>query len=307
VNFPELRGSESGSALILVFWCLLLLGMAVFAVVELVQLSVEHSANREMALEARALAASGVALGLNAQLLKDDPLFLQKPSPHHQFQVKIQSEGARLNLNSLLISGHRDVLVSLFTQWGLKMEEADHAATSLYDWVTPGDLHSLNGAKAADYERAGLPQRPTHQPFTSLEEVALVMGMDRVASMKPDWQDSFTLWSEGPLDMNEAPADLIAALFGIDPARVQFFTEARNGRDGIPGTLDDVPVKDAPTLEADLGLSDQQMKQMISLITFGDATRRIESIGQAGDSQVTISVVTHLNSTPPQYLLWSEQ
>jgi general secretion pathway protein K len=307
VNFPELRGSESGSALILVFWCLLLLGMAVFAVVELVQLSVEHSANNEMALEARTLAASGVALGLNAQLLKDDPLFLQKPSPHHQFQVKIQSEGARLNLNSLLISGHRDVLVSLFTQWGLKMEEADHAADSLYDWVTPGDLHSLNGAKAADYETAGLPQRPTHQPFTSLEEVALVMGMDRVAAIKPDWQDSFTLWSEGPLDMNEAPADLIAALFGIDPARVQFFTEARNGRDGIPGTLDDVPVKDAPTLEADLGLSDQQMKRMTSLITFGDATRRIESIGQAGDSQATISVVTHLNSTPPQYLLWSER
>jgi len=304
---PRLYRGQKGSALILVIWCLLLLGMAVFAVVELVQLSVEHSSQGELALEARALAASGVALGLEPQLLKDDPLLLQKPAPRRQFQVKIQSEGARFNLNHLLLTGHRDVLVSLFTRWGMKIDEADHAADSLYDWITPGDLHSLNGAKAADYERAGLPQRPSHRPFTSWQEVGLVMGMDRVIANKPDWQDSFTLWSEGPLDINEAPAELIGALFGLDTNRVEFFTQARNGRDGIAGTLDDVPVKDAPTLQAELGVSNLQMKSLANQFTFGDATRRIESVGQAEGSLVTISVVTRLNATPPQYLLWSEQ
>jgi type II secretory pathway component PulK len=299
------RGKQ-GSALVLVFWCLLLLGMAVFAVVELVQLSVEHSANRELALEARALAASGVALGLDSQLLKDDPLFLHKPSPGRQFRVKIESEGARFNLNHLLLTGHRDVLAGLFTRWGLKIDEADHAADCLYDWVTPGDLRSLNGAKAIDYQRAGLPQKPSHQPFTSLDEAGQVMGMDRVAALKPDWQESFTLWSEGPLDINEAPAELIAALFGLDVARVEFFTEARNGRDGIPGTLDDVPVTAAAALQASLGIGNLQMKAMLNQVSFGDATRRIESTGQAGDSQVMISVVTRLNSSPPTYLLWSE-
>jgi len=307
VKGPGRRRAASGSALILVFWCLLLLGMAVFAVVELVELSVEHSAHGEAALQARALAVSGVALGLNSQLLKDDPLFLQKPAPHRQFQVKIVSEGARLNLNNLLLTGHRDVLVNLFTQWGLDISDANHAAASLYDWITPGDVHSLGGAKAADYEAAGLPQRPSGAPFKSLDEVALVMGMDAVAAKKPDWRESFTLWSSGPLDISEAPAELIAALFGLDPERVEYITKVRDGRDGIPGTLDDVPIKDVATLQSELGVSDLQMKPLLGQIVFGNPTRRIESTGQADGSQVRISVVARLDSTPPQYLLWSER
>jgi type II secretory pathway component PulK len=303
----SLRRRVRGSALILVFWCLLLLGMAVFAVVELVQLSVDHAAHGEVALQARALAVSGVALGLNAQLLKDDPLFLQKPAAHRQFQVKIESEGARFNLNNLLLTGHREVLVNLFTQWGVEIADANHAAASLYDWVTPGDVHSLNGAKAADYAAAGLPQRPTGAPFKSFDEVSQVMGMDLVAAKKPDWQDSFTLWSAGPLDISEAPAELIAALFGLDVSRVQYFTKMRDGRDGIPGTSDDVAIKDVPTLQSDLGLSDLQMKPLLDQFVFGNPTRRIESTGQADGTQVKISVVARVDSTPPQLLLWSER
>src|SRR5471032_1949748 len=104
-----------GSALILVLWCLLLLGMAVFGVVELVELSVEHTSHAEQALEARGLALSGVALGLNPQLLKDDPLLFQKTSAGHQFKVTMGSEGARLNLNYVLLTKHKEILENLFT------------------------------------------------------------------------------------------------------------------------------------------------------------------------------------------------
>ncbi len=149
--------SRRGSALILVLWCLLLLGIAVFGVVELVQLSVEHTSHEALAVEARALASSGVALGLSPQIMKDDPILSQQPSPGRSFKVLIQSEGARLNLNFVLLSGHREILENLFTQWGLKIDEADHVADCLYDWVTPGDLKSLNGAKANDYANANPP------------------------------------------------------------------------------------------------------------------------------------------------------
>ena len=57
--------SRRGSALILVFWSLLLIGMAVFGVVEMVELSIDHTSHEEQAVEARGLALSGVALGLN--------------------------------------------------------------------------------------------------------------------------------------------------------------------------------------------------------------------------------------------------
>ncbi len=304
---PHRLFSRRGSALILVFWCLLLLGMAVFGVVEMVELSVEHTSHEELALDARGLALSGLALGLNPQLLKDDPLFFQKPAEGRQFKVAIASEGARLNLNYVLLSGHREILENLFTQWGLKVDQADHVADCLYDWVTPGDLRSLNGAKTADYARANLPQRPTYKPFDSFDEVKLVMGVDLLDKVRPDWEDSLTLWSGGPLNVNEAPPELIAAVFSLDPKWVALFTGTRNGRDGIAGTADDVSVPDAKTFQAELGIGDLAMKTLGNQITFSDPNRRVESVGQAQGTQVMISVVTRLNTSPPQYFLWSEQ
>lgn len=281
--------------------------MAVLGVVDMVELSVDHSAQNQTALQARALALSGLAFGFNPQLLKNDPLLNQQAGPGQQFNVNIESEGARLNLNYVLQSGHREILVNLFTQWGLQLADADHVADCLYDWITPGDLRSLNGAKASDYEAAGLPQRPTYQAFTSLDEVTQVMGMDLIQKVRPNWRDSFTLWSAGALNVNEAPADLIAAVFGIDPSRVTFFTSVRNGRDGIPGTPDDVPVPNVQALQADLGISDLAMKTLGAEISFQDPFRRVESVGQVQGVRVMISVVTRLNANPPQYLLWSEQ
>jgi len=296
-----------GSALILVFWCLLLLGMAVFGVVEMVELSVEHTSHEELALDARGLALSGVALGLNPQLLKNDPLLFQKPADGRQFNVAMTNEGARLNLNYVLLSGHREILENLFTQWGLQVEQADHVADCLYDWITPGDLKSLNGAKAADYAQANLPQSPTYKPFDSFDEVKLVMGVDLLDKVRPNWEESFTLWSNGPLNVNEAPAELIAAVFSLNPQQVTLFTNTRNGRDGIPGTADDVPVTSVQTFEAQLGVSALAAQTLGNQISLNDPNRRVESVGQAEGTQVMISVVTRLNTSPIQYFLWSEQ
>jgi general secretion pathway protein K len=299
--------ARSGSALILVFWCLLLLGMAVFGVVEMVELSIEHTSHEELALDARGLALSGVALGLNPQLLRDDPLLFQKPAEGRQFNVTITSEGARLNLNYVLLSGHREILINLFTQWGLQVDQADHVADCLYDWITPGDLRSLNGAKAEDYIQANLPQSPTYKPFDSFDEVKLVMGMDLVEKARANWEDSFTLWSGGPLNVNEAPPELIAAIFSLDPKQVTVFTDTRNGRDGIAGTSDDAPVPNVQTFQSELGISALAMQKLGNQISLSDPNRRVESVGQAEGIQVMISVVTRLRNSPIQYLLWSEQ
>jgi general secretion pathway protein K len=299
--------SRRGTALIMVLWAVLILGMAVFGVVEIVELSIDHASFDQHALDARGLALSGVALGLHPQLMKDDPLLVEAAGPTRGFNATFGSEGARLNLNYVLLSKHKEILENLFTQWGLSVDEANHVADCMYDWVTPGDLKSLDGAKAADYAQANLPQVPTYQPFDSFAEVTLVMGFDLVEKVRPNWQDSFTLWSVGPLNVNEAPSELIAAVFSLDPKRVDFFTKARNGRDGIPGTADDVPVKDTTTLAGQLGLSQLALKTLGNQVDFNDPNRRVVSIGSSQGTQVKISVVTRLNSSPIQYFLWSEQ
>ena len=299
--------SRRGSALIIVIWAVLVLGMAVFGVVEMIELSVEHAAFDAQALDARGLALSGLALGLNPQLLKDDPLLAQKASATRQFKTTIGSEGARMNLNYVLLTNHREILVNLFTQWGLPIDQAERVSDCLYDWVTPGDLKSLNGAKADDYARLGLPQRPTYKPFDSFDEVELVIGMDMLEKARPNWQDSFTLWSGGPLNVNEAPADLISAVFSLDPKQVAFFVTARNGRDGIAGTADDVPVQNLTALQGQLGLSTTKLQLVGAQVSFSDPNRRVDSVGLSSGTQVEISVVTRLNTSPIQYLLWSEQ
>jgi type II secretory pathway component PulK len=295
-----------GSALMLVLWCVMLLSVAVFAVVEMVGLSVDHASYESAAIVAQAQATSGVAVGEVPQLMPDDPILQQAGGGAGGFAVTIGSEGARLNLNYLLLTSHRDVLVNLFTAWGIGMTDAQHAADCLYDWVTPGDLPSLNGAKAAAYAEANLPQRPTHQAFQSWSEVEQVMGVDRIAAARPDWEESFTLWSEGPLDLSTAPADRIAAVFGMPEGRLEALVKMRNGRDGIPGTADDVPIN-APLLQAQLGLTSQQMSSLGSEFAFSSAVRRIHSVGRSGAAHASLTVITRLGTSPPQYFVWSER
>jgi general secretion pathway protein K len=304
---PPSSISRRGSALIMVLWALLILGMAVFGVVEIVELSIDHTSFDQRALDARGLALSGLALGLHPQLLRDDPLLVQTAGPGRQFKASFGSEGARLNLNYVLLSKHKEILENLFTQWGLSVDQANHVTDCLYDWATPGDLKSLDGAKAQDYVQANLPQLPTYQPFDSFAEVTLVMGFDLVEKVRPNWQDSFTLWSNGPLNVNEAAPELIAAVFSLDPKRVEFFTKARNGRDGIPGTADDVPVQNLTALAGQLGIGELALKALGNQVEFSDSNRRVDSMGVSQGTQVSISVVTRLNSSPIQYFLWSEQ
>jgi hypothetical protein len=291
----------------LVLWALLLLAMAIFSVVELVGLSVDHASYQERALDARGLALTGLALGLNPQLMKDDPILTQNAGTGRYYQATFGSEGARLNLNYVLLSKNQTILVNLFTQWGLSIDQATHVAACMYDWVSPGDLKSLDGAKAQDYVNANLPQLPTYQPFDSFDEVALVMDFGLVEKARPNWQDSFTLWSTGPLNVNEAPPELIAAVFGIDPERVAMWTSARNGRDGIAGTADDVPVNSLTTFAGELGLTQLQQQTLGNQVDYSDPNRRVESVGVSQGTRVKISVVTRLSSSPIQYFLWSEQ
>jgi general secretion pathway protein K len=304
-----MRGGKMrrGSALMLVLWALLILGMAVFSVVELVDLSVDHTSYNERALDARGLALSGLALGLNPQLLKDDPILTQADGPNRVFKASFGSEGARLNLNYVLLSKNKQILINLFTQWGVALPDATHVADCMYDWVTPGDLKSLDGAKAQDYVNANLPQVPTYAAFDSFDEVELVMDFALVEKARPNWQDSFTLWSNGPLNVNEAPPELIAAVFSLDPQRVGMWTSARNGRDGIAGTADDVPVTGLTTFAGELGITQTQQTALANQISFSDPNRRVESVGVSQGATVKISVVTRLNSSPIQYFLWSEQ
>lgn len=302
---PDLS-SHRGSALLLVLWSLVLLSMAVFGVVEIVQSSISHASHLEAASQARALALSGLAIAMNPDIERDSSLLKQQPDTGGKWDVTLRGEAGRMNLNYVLGHHHREILTRLFTNWGVKEQDAEAVTDCLYDWITPGDKASPHGAKTADYQRAGLIHLPSGKPFTSLSEAAEVMGMTEVEKVKPDWQDSFTLWSDGPLNVNEASPELLAALFNVSLPQTQAFVEARNGKDGLPETEDDVLATDQKALKSALGLSDKMIAPIMDEINFTDPIRRVQSVGTIDGVSVTVSAVVRLKSSPPEYMLWTE-
>ena len=101
-------------------------------------------------------------------------------------------------------------------------------------------------------EKAGRINQPFNRPFYDIKEVRLVRGMDMVEAVRPDWQQWFTVWSGGALDLNEASAELIAAaaecsveqagiipqtVSGVDGQRVRFRNRMRD-RDEFDGERD---------------------------------------------------------------------
>lgn len=317
---PEPSSSSRGSALLLVLWSLVLLTMAVFGVVEIVQASVGHSAHLELATRARALALSGLAVAIHPQMERTDSLLHQQPAAGQKWDVELRGEAGRLNLNYVLASGHPEILARLFVLWGLKDEEARYAADCLYNWVTPDENSQIvvragtspdkpnpPEGKRADYDHAGLTHYPTGHPFGSMTEITYVLGMDAVEKAHPDWQKSFTLWDDGPLDVNEAPDDLLAAVLDLPLSQTKAFVEHRNGRDGLPETDDDVRVSNKAALKSALGLSEKTLSSLGNQLGFNDNVRRVESKGESNGVTVTLSVITRLKSSPPEYLSWTEQ
>ncbi len=100
------------------------------------------------------------------------------------------------------------------------------------------------------------------------------------------WDNDFTLLSKGPIDLQWADADVIAALPGVGQARARSFVKQRRGPDGLDGTADDMVLADSlnPQLVGQvLGLSPDLFTAIQDLVTTNDTTARIISVGQSQD------------------------
>lgn len=176
----------------------------------------------------------------------------------------------------------------------------------LIDWVDADSLRRLNGAEAVDYAKQGQPGYPPNRPFQSLEEMAWVPGMEFLDKAQPDWKNSFTVWGDGRLDLNEAPAELIATVCQVGTVAAESFVQRRLGADGEWGTEDDFEYTELSQVRGALGLSESLFKTLEPRITLKSDYRRIVSTGKIGNYQRSLAVVVKLNSNPVAYLTWIE-
>jgi hypothetical protein len=288
----SMRRSPRGMALLAVIWLIAILGLASMAALRVISFDMELASAKIHGSHARQVAEKGIAVACNPVVKRSDPILRQGGGDGGEgFEVKMTSEGARFNINAIILQEDKPLLREIFTDWGLSLDDAMAIADALCDWVDPDDNVALNGAEVKDYESAGRINQPFNRPFYDISEVRLVRGMDLVEEARPDWREWFTVWSGGPLDLNEAAAELIAAAAECDPSQAEIIPETVCGPDGIRDTDDDQPFENAAAALQLLGLDSAARPDIARRFTVNDTTTHIESLGQADGCKRKISVI----------------
>jgi general secretion pathway protein K len=178
-------------------------------------------------VQAEALAAAGIRLGLEG-LLDNDPerqwqadgRTYDIPWPGATLRVTMRAESGKIDLNR----APQPLLVGLFRQL---LPEADTEAlvAAVVDWRDRDDRRSVDGAEAPDYRAAGR-SGPANGPFQRVSELAMVLGFDAdsLALLAPH----LTVYSGGPrIDPFSADRVVLAAIPGIGPELAGRFVAER--------------------------------------------------------------------------------
>ena len=312
--------ADSGSALLLVLFTLLLISGLVLSAVAFLESGMEDYGSLNHQSQARQLARSGVAIGLNPQVTNQDTQLLnQTVKPSGEFHVVISSESTKLNINTLLEQGRDDILEALFLKWNVPLKAVNEAINGLKKWTNGNQEIQPVGSnvQAAPSQQTqegqqiqGGTQQPQIQlvrPFQAVEEMAQVPGFAPIAEAKPDWAQYFTVWSDGTIDVNLASPEMIALVTGVTEAQANQFVRHIWGPDGIPFTSDDQPYQNLNDVMLQLGMNQQQFQLVQNLLSLNSSVDRIDSTGIVGKYSTTISVVAKRNSIPVSYLVWEER
>ncbi len=283
---------KKGSALIAVFWIMAVLSLAVFSAVRVVYYDADVASAQINGFEALQAAERGIAVAVNPSIRKLDPLLeWSDPERDISYSARFSSEGARFNINGLLLTEDKQLLVDIFTDWEMPLEDAQMLVDNLKDWVDRGEDVELNGAEATWYEQEGRNNHPFNRPFYNLDEMLLVKDINLLLEVRPDWREWFTVWSSGLLDINEASADLISVAMEISIDDATDLVERILGPDLIRDTEDDVRFESVREAGDFLGLSDFQQEIIQGRITTEDPVTRVISDGRAGTVKRRITLV----------------
>ncbi len=299
-----------GVALIAVLWLIAILAMATIATLRVVSFDMELATSKIHGSRALQIAEMGIAVACNPVVERSDPILVQlNEETGEGFEAKLLFESGRFNINVILLRGDKSLLRGMFIDWGMDLDSAQALVDALSDWIDENDEVALNGAEIDYYESIGRTNQPFNRPFYDISEVRLVRGMDQLEALRPDWRDWFTIWSGGALDVNEAPAELIATAAEVSVAQASVIPETVRGPDGILGTTDDVPFQDANAALALLGinLESHPDPNLAPRFTAGDATTRIESIGYASGAKRRVTVIVRNRTGRPALLQRTEE
>lgn len=292
-----------GSALLAVFWSIMVLTLAISGWFFWLQQRVQEHGEDARAAEAVAMAHSGYAVAMNPKVDRYSSLLRAEPLPGIGYRVAVESEGGRINL-AWVLTGNDLVRQNIFKQWlefviGVEPIARDRLMDCLLDYVDADNVTRLNGQEDSPT------YHPANRMIQNLEELKRIPGLEPLISF-PGWKDLLTLESSGPLDLMEIPEELLRLLPGFGETQVLRWLQIRAGQDQVLHTEDDPRYTGADQVRAALGFSPKQWERLAPLVTVNDRTLRILCEGYSGKVVRQLQVVVRKGTGNPQIRSWIE-
>jgi general secretion pathway protein K len=172
---------ESGVALVLVLWILVILSMLTMGFATSSRTEMLVAGNGIDQVRVRGLLSAGVERAVYAlQPAEGDPRRWRTDGTPYDFtlesglvSVRVGDTAGRLDVNR----ADAEQIASLLRTVGVAAAQADRLADAVVDWRDTDSERSPRGAEASDYAAAGLAP-PGDRPFRTVEELRDVRGMD---------------------------------------------------------------------------------------------------------------------------------
>lgn len=213
---------QRGVALLIVLWVVALLGVITGSYAISVRTETTIVDNLVASAQARAAARAGVHIAV-AQLLdgnaterwRTDGTEYDTEFLDARLRIAVTDESGKINLNR----AQGELIGNLLRAAGVAEDRVETLVDAVLDWRDEDDLRRLNGAEHADYRAAGRNYAPRNAPFQSIDELALVLGLE--PSIFDVIRSALTVYSGTPgLDTTVAGPLARLALSGGSPVEI---------------------------------------------------------------------------------------
>ncbi len=306
------------SALIIVLWAVMVLSFATLIAADRAALILGDTSIRTKRFQADLLAETAIA-SLNTIFNEEQKKLAEsgndpdsKPLDLAHFQgiwssdhmdleggtywIEIDDEQSKIHWSKTPEYIWRNLLEDA----GLATETVDAWFDALKDWQDPDDASSLNGAESSDYRGLDVdPRSSKNAPLTEMGEIPWIMGGDKLLDLNVIVDSEgkelplklfTTLYGDGKINLNTAPAVLIAAALNISMEDAEQMIHIRLGTDEMGGTKDDQFLAGVPS-SIPLNTSGKQKtpvtQEMVSSgTTTTTALFRLRGIGEFSGQRV---------------------
>jgi type II secretory pathway component PulK len=222
--------------------------------------------------------------------------------------IKIIDLERKVNINTA-----SDAMIQqALTLMGVDANDISVISDSILDWIDPGDLPRVAGAKSDYYQGLAVPYYAKNAPIDDLSELLLVkgildqpeiywggpavnhtraafqhkLGLGTAPGQIPDYpfglMNIFTPFSTGKININTADENVLQMIPGVDNVIAENIIKLRSGPDGVEGTEDDMPFPDPGAALQNAGLAPQLASQAAAVCTVRSATFEVHVTAQAG-------------------------